>query len=106
MEFSDSPPHGVIGFREPLIHVLNKGEVALKDTPFYVLASARPNALLMGDSLGDLQMGGGLDHTTLLTIGFLNHSVAENLASYASHFDVVITYDSSFDWVNQLISRL
>ncbi|KAJ9062309.1 hypothetical protein DSO57_1012101 [Entomophthora muscae] len=106
MDFRASPPHEAIGFKKPLIHLLNKGEIALKETPFYGLAHSRQNAILMGDSLGDLQMSNGLDHSTLLTIGFLSHNVDQNLTSYSSQFDVVITHDSSFDWVNQIINHL
>lgn len=106
MSFEDEPPHYCNGFKKPLIHVLNKGEVALKETPFYDLAADRANAILMGDSLGDIQMGGGLDHKTLLTVGFLNYDVEKLLPSYTDKFDVVITNDASFDWVHSLLRQL
>ncbi|KAJ9062304.1 hypothetical protein DSO57_1012098 [Entomophthora muscae] len=106
MSFDDEAPHYCNGFKRPLIHVLNKGEVALKETPFYNLAAGRGNAILMGDSLGDIQMAGGLDHKTLLTVGFLNYDVEKLLPSYMEKFDVVITNDASFDWVHSILNQL
>lgn len=41
---------------------------------------ARPNVLLLGDSLGDLTVADGVaDHQNILTIGFLNDQVAEHV---------------------------
>lgn len=36
-------------------------------------------------------------------IGFLNESVKENLEQYKKNFEVVITDDGSFDWINKFV---
>lgn len=106
MIFSEEPPHHCIAFKEPLIHVLNKGEVALKNTPFYDMVVSRPNVILMGDSLGDIHMSGGLEHDILLTVGFLNYNLDELLPVYQQTFDIVITHDASLQWINTLLKNL
>ncbi|KAJ9077652.1 hypothetical protein DSO57_1014674 [Entomophthora muscae] len=103
MDFDPLPPHHICGFLPPLVHTLNKGKVVLQSPPF---TKPRKNTILIGDSLGDIQMGAFLDHQTTLTIGLLNHSVEENLAQYSSEFDVVLTNDASLDWLNRLILTL
>lgn len=106
MIFDSAPPHRCIGFHRPLIHILNKGAVAIKGTPFYSLAAHRPNGVLLGDALGDLQMGDGLDHDTLLTIGLLNEKVDSMLMTFSDKFDVVITHDSSLGWLQALLTLI
>jgi 5'-nucleotidase len=45
-----------IGFKEPIIHSLNKSETILKDLPVYAQIQERKNVILLGDTLGDVQM--------------------------------------------------
>ncbi|CAG8475580.1 610_t:CDS:2 [Diversispora eburnea] len=43
-------------FKEPLIHVFNKSEVMIKNSPYHEIIENRSNVILMGDSIGDLQI--------------------------------------------------
>ena len=64
-------------FAGELIHGLNKSETAISQAASYFQKlHHRPNVILLGDSLGDLQMFNRLEfHGVLLTIGFLNDKV-------------------------------
>lgn len=59
-----------------MIHVLNKNEVAIKNTDYYNLIRERSNVILLGDSLGDAKMADGIDHAeNVLKIGFIFEQV-------------------------------
>jgi len=92
--------------KEPIIHTFNKTEVSLKDNSFFDKIENRKNVILLGDSIGDVGMIEGFDYDNLIKIGFLNQNVEENLDSYKENFDVVITGDSDFDYVNKLIKEV
>lgn len=80
---------GVIeGFKGPLIHVLNKNEVAIQKTNYYDLIKERSNVILIGDSLGDAKMADGLAHTeNVLKIGFIFEQVKHlHFVMYFSNF--------------------
>ena len=63
----------MIGFKGAVIHVFNKNEAAVHDSDYFQNLSHCTNILLMGDSLGDLQMANGAENVEEnLTIGFLN----------------------------------
>ncbi|KJE91881.1 hypothetical protein CAOG_009602 [Capsaspora owczarzaki ATCC 30864] len=94
------------GFAGKTIHVYNKQDVVVKDSPVHKSIADRHNVILLGDSLGDLQMSRGVDVDNILTIGFLNDKVAERLESYKQAFDVVILGDGSVDLVYNLISMI
>lgn len=70
-------PQGVLrAFKGELIHIYNKREGALLNTEHFQEMVARPNVLLLGDSLGDLTMADGVqDLENVLKIGFLNDKV-------------------------------
>ncbi|KXS15434.1 UMPH-1-domain-containing protein [Gonapodya prolifera JEL478] len=83
-----------VAFRDPLVHVFSKSELSV---PSSVTLNARPNVLLLGDSLGDLEMSSGVPHDVCLTVGFLNHQRNKLEDEYARKFDVVVTDDVGFD---------
>lgn len=63
-------------FKGELIHIYNKREGALLNTGHFQELRTRPNVLLLGDSLGDLNMADGVqDMENILKIGFLNDKV-------------------------------
>ena len=95
-----------IGVHEPIIHVMNKSEISVKSLPIYHELLKRKNVLLIGDGLGDLGMIEGFDYDNLVSVGFLNENVEDNLAKYKKDFDVVIVDDGNFDYVNKFIGGL
>lgn len=104
------PAHdgALVGFREPLIHTLNKGEQALHSGPAISrdvrnALTLRRNVILLGDSIGDARMADGVEHDTLLKIGFLNFGDASRKREFEETFDIIISNDESFAWVNLLI---
>ena len=60
---------------------------------------------MLGDSLGDLGMIEGLQHDTIIRIGFLNEDKAL-LDHYLQVFDVVITEDGPVEEVNRIIKAV
>lgn len=95
-----------IGVREPIIHALNKYETAIQDYPAFDAVRERKNVILLGDSVDDVGMVQGFEYNNLITIGFLNDKVEENLERYQKAFDVVITGDGSMEYVNELLNEL
>ncbi|KAH3747837.1 cytosolic 5'-nucleotidase 3A-like isoform X2 [Dreissena polymorpha] len=106
--FIDFDENGtLIGFKSDIIHVYNKNENAVHDSDYFPNLSHRTNLLLMGDSLGDLQMANGAESLEAkLTIGFLNTRVTESLALYISKYDIVICEDETMDIVNNIVSNI
>lgn len=95
-----------ISYKKPLIHVFNKNEVEIKNTPYFQEVKERKNVILLGDSLGDLNMSEGLEHDIILKIGFLNDKEDELLEEYKKHFDLIITDDGSLEEVNKLLQEI
>ena len=58
------------------------------------------------DSLGDIDMAKGIEHKTMLKIGFLNKDIEENKDIYEKNFDVVILNDGPMDFVVSLIKNI
>ena len=97
----------MVGFREPIIHTMNKDKTAIKNFPtIFQEVENRKNVLLLGDNLGDIGMIDGFDHENLIKIGFLNENVEQNLEQYKNNYDVVILNDSSMNYVNDLLKEL
>lgn len=95
-----------IGFKEPIIHGMNKGEHALENYPIFKLIKNRKNILLLGDNISDINMVKGIEHENIIKVGFLNMDVEKNLEAFKQNFDVVITDDGGMDYVNQLLEDL
>ncbi|KAJ3054578.1 hypothetical protein HK097_001359, partial [Rhizophlyctis rosea] len=100
-------PNGVaVDFPPPLIHTCNKNETAVRDHQYAKDIAHRKNVILMGDSIGDLQMSAGLEHNVQLTIGFLNHDKSTWLEKYGELFDIVILDDSPMDLPIAILSAV
>lgn len=70
----------VTGIKGNMIHMFNKNESAIHDSPYFKRLEHRSNIILIGDSLGDLHMADGVkDAECVLKIGFLNNKVDERL---------------------------
>ncbi len=99
----------VTGIDGEMIHVFNKSEAAAVHGGTVSDGDglrARDSVLLLGDSLGDLQMSKGCDpESALLTVGFLNVDPSESgnpvdpkkLDNYTKAFDVVLVDDQTVD---------
>jgi HAD superfamily hydrolase (TIGR01544 family) len=103
----------LLHMHDEIIHTFNKNAHALQASAFWAQhqCSDRHNVLIMGDSLGDLNMSVGLPaHFQTLSVGFLFTATQEDfdarLPEYLRRFDVVITQDASLDFVLDLLSRV
>ncbi|MBW2998643.1 hypothetical protein KY321_03835, partial [Candidatus Woesearchaeota archaeon] len=90
-----------LGYKDKIIHVFNKSEASIPEE-YKTQISKRKNVILMGDSLGDLDMTSGMDHDIVIKIGFLNEDLTQ-LPLYKEKFDVVITNDGDMGYVLDLV---
>ncbi|XP_061822660.1 7-methylguanosine phosphate-specific 5'-nucleotidase-like isoform X1 [Nerophis lumbriciformis] len=105
MDFDNS---GVLrAFKGPLIHTFNKSQGAQSHAARFPELHAHPNVLLLGDSLGDLNMAAGVPAPrNILTLGFLNDQVDERRESYMNSFDIVLVKDETMDIPNSILRFL
>jgi len=95
-----------IGVKEPIIHVANKDETVIRETPVFDLIKDRGNVILLGDSIEDIKMVKGIDYDNIIKIGFLNENQEKSLEAYKRDFDVVILNDSGMSYVNSLLGDI
>ncbi len=95
-----------VSLREPIIHALNKYETAIQDYSAFDAVRERKNVVLLGDSVSDVGMVQGFEYDNLVTIGFLNDRVEENLERYQKAFDVVVIGDGSMEYVHELLREI
>lgn len=92
------------------MHSLNKNEHSVpRDTQYYQDIKERKNAILMGDSLGDLHMSDGLSHEVVLKIGFISVVKNEDHARFklfSEYFDVLLVNDESMSFPISLIKEI
>lgn len=102
MDFDDS---GVLrAFKGELIHIYNKREGALLNGEHFKELQSRCNVLLLGDSLGDLDMADGVtDLQNILKIGYLNDKVDERKQSYLNTYDIILEKDETMDVPNAIL---
>ena len=91
--------------REPIIHGLNKDETAIAKYPFYDIIRNRTNALVLGDSPGDISMLHGSNVVNSLKIGFLNDSDT-NKQQYVEAYDAVMLNDQDMEYINDLLKKM
>merc|ERR1712117_38192 len=99
----------VTGIAGDMVHIFNKNESAVHDSPYFKKLEGRKNIVLMGDSLGDLQMAQGVpDQEALLKIGFLNDRTGHQtrLEKYMEAFDIVLVDDQTMDVANWLLNKI
>ena len=92
--------------KDPIIHAFNKDEAVLDEFPFYGQVKERKNVLLLGDGADDVEMITGFAYDNLVKVGFLNKNIEESLSLYKEKFDVVITGDGDFEFINDLLMEL
>jgi len=96
----------VDGFEGDMIHMFNKNEHAVHSSPYFSELRSRHNALLLGDSLGDIKMARGLPQPcSILRLGFLNEKM-ERLPAYLDAYDIVLMDDQTMDVHNALVRLL
>lgn len=84
-------------FLEPIIHTFNKSATMLSSFGILDKVKNRNNVLLLGDSLGDVNMTAGLNHRAELKIAFLNDRILESLPAYRDVYDALVLNDGNFD---------
>jgi len=86
----------ITGYKNPIIHSFNKNVALKRHLGYFENNKSRSNAILMGDSIGDLRMTQGVESiSTCLKIGFLNDKIEERLPSYQQNYDIVLIEDES-----------
>lgn len=93
------------GFKNKIIHSINKTESELKSLPIFAELKKRKNIILIGDSIDDLQMV-KFPFRNVLKIGFLNENVDENLETFKENFDVILLGDQDMKWVNNFLEEI
>lgn len=88
-----------------IIHTFNKNETELKSLSIYRELEKRKNVILMCDSLADLNMINGFNYNEIIKIAFYNNN-EENLEQFKANFDIIITNDGSFDYVNEMMRKI
>jgi HAD superfamily hydrolase (TIGR01544 family) len=103
----DNNNQKITGFNKKIIHIFNKNEGVLLDTIYEKQIKTRPNVILLGDSLGDIDMTSGLPTIgNVLKIGFLNDKVNELLPSYMDAYDIVTIKDDTFEIPNAILRNI
>jgi cytosolic 5'-nucleotidase 3 len=95
-----------VSYKEPIIHVFNKGETAIQDFPIFDKVRGKSNVILIGDSLGDVKMAEGFDYEEIIKIGFLNSDIDNALDDYEKVYDVMILNDGNFNFINKLFDKI
>ncbi|CAM9138826.1 unnamed protein product [Scytosiphon promiscuus] len=96
------------GYVGECLHVFNKNASSPAVKPYFQTEEMilRRNVVLLGDSLGDLNMAKGVSADEILTVGFLNDKVEERMDAYLEAYDVVILGDGGFDFVLELLEKV
>ncbi|XP_053496229.1 7-methylguanosine phosphate-specific 5'-nucleotidase-like isoform X2 [Ictalurus furcatus] len=95
----------VCAFKGDVIHTFNKREGALQNTQQFV--HDRSNVLLLGDSLGDLDMADSVQGLrNILRIGYLNDKVEERREAYVRSYDIVLEKDETLDVPNAILNYI
>lgn len=95
-----------VGFKEPIIHSLNKNKLGLIEPKYHDIIKDRKNVILFGDSVGDIDMVKAVQYNQCISFGFLNIEKEISLDKYMNLFDVVITDDGSFDFANEILQTI
>lgn len=92
--------HKLMGFKQPVISVFNKNTVKVEHS------NDRPNVILLGDSLGDINMADGFSNVKmLLKIGFLTGK-DDQLGDYMEGYDIVLHEDQTMNVVIAIVESI
>jgi hypothetical protein len=96
-----------IWYKKPVIHVFNKDETVLKNfKDVYNKIKTRKNVILLWDSQWDPHMIKWFNYKNLLKIWFLNNEEEELLEEYKKIYDIIITWDWKFNFVNDILKDI
>ncbi len=105
--FFDFDENGVAkGYKSGIVHTFNKNEGHIKKSPYFKQIETRKNVILLGDSLGDSEMLDGIEHKTIIRVGFLNEEIEKDKDKYEKEYDILILNDGSMDYVNELLKQI
>ncbi|XP_018612952.1 cytosolic 5'-nucleotidase 3 isoform X2 [Scleropages formosus] len=106
--FMDFDESGILkGFKGDLIHVYNKHDGALKNSDYFKQLKDNCNIILLGDSLGDLNMADGVPNVeSILKIGYLNDEVDDQLEKYLDSYDIVLVRDETLEVPNSILQKI
>ncbi len=100
----DNTTNQISGFNENIIHIFNKNEGAINDKEYEEFIENRCNLILLGDSVGDVDMSVGFNNLkSILKIGFLNEHEDDLLSKYMDIYDIVLIKDSTFEIPNAIL---
>ena len=95
-----------IDYNKTIIHSFNKDETVLENFPeIHSKIENRKNIILLWDSLWDHHMADWFKYNNLLKIWFLNYREEENLEEYKKRYDIIITWDWNFDYLNNFLNE-
>lgn len=85
----------VSSFSQPTLHVLNKkiNDFYIETSYFYLNQNENDNIIVIGDSLGDVNMIQNIKYKNCLKIGFLNDNIQQRMNQYLDAYDIVIIGD-------------
>lgn len=95
----------MLPFNDKMIHTSNKSIDKLPIN-FKKEILSKDYVLLFGDLIEDLNMLKGYNLSNILSFGFLEHRVNENLEHYRKAYDVVLTEDASFIDIDKILNKL
>lgn len=94
-------------YSSKIIHVFNKSEVAINMyTKVHDKIENKKDVILLWDSLWDVWMIDWFDYNNLIKIWFYNESFNNNIEDYLDSYDIVLTWDNSWEYINEFINNL
>lgn len=91
-------------FDNDMIHSLNKNIKGKIPHEFEEKIRKRTQRLVLGDLIEDKNMVDVKEGKEIISVGFLNKNIAENLKIYKEKFDIVLTNeDANFDVVEKIL---
>ena len=95
-----------VDYKKPVITVFAKKEVTLQGLSIFYELEKRKNVVLLGNSLGDSEMIDGFEYDHLISIGFLDSDEEKDMEAFKKVYDVVITNDGDFTYINSLLKEI
>lgn len=96
--------NSILPFSDKIIHTSNKCVNSLP-VDFNNKINSKEYILLFGDLIEDLKMVSKKDLNRTLSFGFLEKNVSQNIELYKKYFDVVLTDNSSFHDIQNILKQ-